>query len=81
MFPQKTADEDRGGIKKSMHNQTDGKAAIPLEPLSGLLNWAKQHPGFVLLGALAVAILAFNESPKTHDLEPDLSDEDVPLFI
>ena len=41
-----------------MHEQTGGEAAIQLERHIGWLEWAEQHPGVVLLGALAMAILA-----------------------
>jgi hypothetical protein len=64
-----------------MYNQTDRNAAIQLKPRTGWFNWAEQHPGWVVLGALVVAILALNKSLKTPDLEPDPGDEEVPLFI
>jgi hypothetical protein len=47
----------------------------------GWLDWAGRHPGLVLLGSLAVAILAYWESPPPPDTELDASGEEVPLFI
>ena len=64
-----------------MYNQTHGSAAIELNPLTGWFNWAEQHPGFVVLGALLVAVLALNQSLKTVAIDTDSSDEEVPLFI
>jgi hypothetical protein len=62
-----------------MYEQTVGEAAMQLEPHSGWLNWALQHPGLVALGALALAILALANSSATGD--SDSADKDVPLFI
>jgi hypothetical protein len=81
MPPRKTVDKDKGGIEESMYEQTVGKAAIEIERLTGWFNWAGRHPGVVLLGALVMAILALPKSPRTGDIEPDLGDEEVPLFI
>jgi hypothetical protein len=47
----------------------------------GWLDWAGRHPGLVLLGSLAVAMLASSKSPETTDTELDASGEEVPLFI
>jgi hypothetical protein len=68
-------------MEKSMYEQTNRKAAIRFESGPGWLNWAGRHPGFVVLGALVVAILAFTKSPETRDVESDPGDEEVPLFI
>ena len=64
-----------------MHEQVPGKAAFQLEPHTGWFNWAERHPGVVLLGALVMAILALQKSPRTEDFERDTSGEEVPLFI
>jgi hypothetical protein len=45
------------------------------------LDWAGRHPGLVLLGSLAVAVLACSNSPEPTDTELDASGEEVPLFI
>ena len=45
------------------------------------IEWLARHPGLVLLGTLAVAILAFSEPPKQEEAELDVDGEEVPLFI
>lgn len=63
-----------------MREQADGKAAFePAGP--GWFNWIGEHPGVVLLGALVVATLALDNSPKIEYIERDTSGEEVPLFI
>lgn len=64
-----------------MHEQARRETTIQHEGHNGWWHWAEQHPGIVLLGALAVAVLALRDSPKTVDLESDPSSEEVPLFI
>jgi len=44
-------------------------------------DWAAQHPGVVLLGAVAVALLAVPTPPRTCDVERNPEGEEVPLFI
>ncbi|MFZ0964639.1 MAG: hypothetical protein WAO35_27590 [Terriglobia bacterium] len=63
-----------------MHEPTEGEATFP-HAGPGWLDWVGQHPGVVLLGALVVATLALNDSPRTEDVERDTSGEEVPLFI
>jgi hypothetical protein len=79
--PRETVDKKEGGIEKAMREQGDGEAAMQLERPTGWFNWAKRHPGVVLLGALLMAILALPKSPRIEDIELDTSVEDVPLFI
>jgi len=79
MSLQKTVDKDSGGSEKAMYEQTVGKAVVQLEPQAGWMNWALQHPGFVVLGALVLAILTLGKSSTTGDT--DTSNEDVQLFI
>ena len=81
MFPPSPADKNMGGIEKSMREQAWDKVTTQLDPLVGWFNWAERHPGIVLLGALAVALLALRESPKSGNTEHDTRGEDVPLFI
>lgn len=44
-------------------------------------NWARRHPGVLLLGAVAVVVLALPEPARLHDVERDPGGEEVPLFI
>ena len=78
MSPRETVDKNMGGIAKPMREQTD-EPAIKSERHTGWLNWAGQHPGVLLLGALVMAILALRGSPRIKDRDP--SDEEVPLFV
>ena len=64
-----------------MFHQTDEKAATRHESHAGCFNWAVEHPGFMALGAVLVAILAISKSVKIREIEPDTGDEEVPLFI
>jgi len=64
-----------------MHEQANGKAANQHKPQTGWFNWAERHPGIVLLGALAMALLALQKLPKAKGIERDPSAEEVPLFI
>jgi hypothetical protein len=64
-----------------MHKKASGRAAIQVEHHAGWFNWARRHPGVVLLSALAMAILALPKSPKTENTESDASGEEVHLFI
>ena len=41
----------------------------------------RDRTAVVLLGALVMAILALQKSPRTEDFERDTSGEEVPLFI
>jgi len=70
-----------GGIEDSMQEHALGKAALEVGKLAGWMDWAGRHPGIVLLGALAVAILAVQDMPKAEEASFDSSDEEVPLFI
>jgi len=58
-----------------------GKVALEIGKQSGWINWMARHPGLVLLGALAVAILAARQAPDENDPGPDSSQDEVPLFI
>jgi hypothetical protein len=58
-----------------------GRTIIELRKLSGWFDWAGRHPAVVLLGALAVAIVALQQSPGSEASELDGSGEEVPLFI
>ena len=64
-----------------MHNEPRGEAAVRVERASSWFRWAGQHPGVVLLGALAMALLALRKPPQAAVAESDASDEEVPLFI
>ena len=57
------------------------KATGEIERLSGWVHWVGRHPGIILLGALAMAILSLQKSHKTEGADRDSSGEDVPLFI
>lgn len=57
------------------------KAAGEIGRLSGWIHWAGRHPGIMLLGALAMAILSLQEPHKNEGADRDSSGEDVPLFI
>jgi hypothetical protein len=69
------------GREESMQVLTAAKAALLLGKPIGWINWAGRHPGIVLLGALAMAILTLQKSPGTLEPEYESSDEEVPLFI
>ena len=64
-----------------MQTQTVGKTITELGKLSGWLDWAGRHPAIVLLGAVAVAFVALQQSPGAEAGELDGSREEVPLFI
>lgn len=64
-----------------MREQAAGEEAVRIERHTGWLEWAGRHPGVVLLGALAMAILALNDPPRTESVECDANGEEVPLFI
>jgi hypothetical protein len=48
---------------------------------TGWLDWAGRHPGLALLGSLALAILAFRNTPEPADTQSDAGGEEVALFI
>jgi hypothetical protein len=73
--------KEGGGIEDRMDIQSHGQPARPQERHTGWLEWAEQHPGFVLLGALVVAILAFRRPSRAIDVQPETTGEEVPLFI
>ena len=81
MSPLKTVDKDYGDIEEPMDEKINGKAANSRKPQAGWLNWAQQHPGCVMLGALVVALVALKNSPRISDTNCDINDEEVPLFI
>lgn len=64
-----------------MREHAIGKVAIEIGGLGGWLDWAARHPGFVLLGALAVTLLATRELPPAEEAGPASCEEEVPLFI
>jgi hypothetical protein len=70
-----------GGIENPMRERQAGTEGIQPQGGIGWLKWAGRHPGLVLLGSLAVAILACCNSPEPADTELDASGEEVPLFI
>jgi hypothetical protein len=81
MPPLGLADNNKGGGVEPMREQSNGNVTIQHEQPAGWFNWAERHPGIVLLGCLAMAILALQESPMTDDIERNTSCEEVPLFI
>jgi len=58
-----------------------GNSAFEIDKLTGWFNWMGRHPGLVLLGALAMAIVAVQESTEAEPTEHASSEEEVPLFI
>ncbi len=64
-----------------MREQTREKSALEKGTLGGWFDWATRHPGFLLLGALAVTLLAAEKPPEAEDANTDSCDEVVPLFI
>lgn len=64
-----------------MHEQVLSEPTMRMGRIAGWFEWAERHPGVVLLGALAVAILALQESPRAERCESDADGEEVPLFI
>jgi len=64
-----------------MQEHAIGKAGIEIGKVSGWINWVGKHPGIVLLGTLAVALLSYRQSADAVDAERDSSGDDVPLFI
>lgn len=70
-----------GGTRQPMRERAIGKVAIEIDRLGGWLGWAARHPGIVLLGALAVTLLAVEESPKAEPVVCDSCEDEVPLFI
>ena len=51
------------------------------QPFTSWLDWAGQHPGFVLLGTLLVAALLTTGLPTQNQPTSDTSGEEDPLFI
>jgi hypothetical protein len=45
------------------------------------LDWAQQHPGTLVVGALLVAALLTAPAARKSPPQIDLAAEDVPLFI
>lgn len=70
-----------GGIENPMREPQAGAEGSQPQGETGWLDWAGSHPGLLLLGSLAVAILACCNSPEPADTELDASGEEVPLFI
>ncbi len=64
-----------------MRDSFKGQVPIQLGTPTDWFNWAKRHSGILLLGALAMAILAFRKSRPANELPPDTTGEEVPLFI
>jgi len=58
-----------------------GSGAMGVGQPSRWRNWARRHPGVLLLGAVAVVVLALPEPARLHDVERDPGGEEVPLFI
>lgn len=50
-------------------------------PWAGWLGWVGRHPGLVLLGTLAVAILTLGRPHHAPEAAPATNGEDTPLFI
>jgi hypothetical protein len=64
-----------------MQNRMLGKTMTDLGKFSGWLDGAGRHSAIALLGALAVAIVAFQQTPPSTVNEHDVNGEEVPLFI
>jgi hypothetical protein len=64
-----------------MRVQTAGNGGVGAGKLIGWVDWAGRHPGIVLLGALVTVILSSRMSPRGRQIDDDLPDDEVPLFI
>ena len=64
-----------------MREQPASYASYQDERLPGWLFWPGRHPGVVLLGTLAVLVLAWGRSLPAKDVQTDSNGDDVPLFI
>jgi hypothetical protein len=58
-----------------------GKEDSELGKLTRVIQWVGKHPGYVVAGALMIAILSLQPSPKPQDIVQDSPADDVPLFI
>ncbi len=64
-----------------MNEQGNSNETTQVEGKGGWFNWAKRHPGVILLGALVIAVLAYHKSPTTGNFERETNGQEVPLFI
>ena len=66
--------------KRTDHLERSVRAPA-LRPGNRWFAWAGRHPGVILLGAVAVAVLAIPKPTRKHNVESDSAGEEVPLFI
>ena len=64
-----------------MREAPETQALCHLGTPCGWFIWAKRHPRVMLLGALALAILACRTARRANGVQTGTAGEDVPLFI
>lgn len=73
--------EESAAVASLRPANTSRQALVQRQDAESWLGWAGHHAGVLLLGALALSVLALPHRRSVRDVEHDITGEEVPLFI